>query len=131
MQMVHRTAKLIAAAMFIVMGLSLLIIFNAYFGPVDTFPRLYKTLACTGGSHSAAIYRRKRSWFSPMNDTEVILRVYGAQGNVVRDEVVTSLDLWDDIDSVYPEISCDAERVRMGGGRHGSPYEMRLANLNR
>jgi hypothetical protein len=129
--MVHRTAKLIAAAMCVVAGLSPLLIFNVYFGPVDTFPRQYKTLACTGGSHSVAIYRRKRSWLSPMNDTEVILRVYDAQGNVVRDEVVTSLDLWDDIDSVYPEISCDAEKIRMGGGGHGSPYEVRLANLNR
>ncbi len=129
--MIQRTTKVVAAAIVLMAGLLFSLVFNAYFGPIDTFPRLYKAVECPGSSHSVAIYRRKRSWLSPMNDTEVILRVYNKQGAVVRDEVVTSLDLWADIDSRFPEITCDAEVVRMGGGRHGLPYEVRLSNLSR
>jgi len=64
-----------------------------FFGPVDTFSRLYKTAQCPDSSWSTvAIYQKKAYWFAL--DTDVIVRVSDSEGNIVHEERQIQNDYW-------------------------------------
>jgi hypothetical protein len=64
-----------------------------FFGPVDTFPRLYKTARCSDPSWSmVAVYQKKAYWFA--SDTDVIVRVSDGRGKLVHEERQIQNDYW-------------------------------------
>lgn len=101
------------------------ITFNRWFGPLDNFPRLYKTATCPDGSYTAAVYRRKTTWLCPANCIEVIVEVHDGQKSVVQSERVTSIDVWDDMDIRYPEVHCSSETIKIGSSQADYPIEIR------
>jgi hypothetical protein len=106
-------------------GVLFTVAFNRLFGPLDNFPRLYKTAGCPDGLHTIALYRRKTLWLCPAECIEVIVEVQGGQGSIVQSERVTSLDVWSDMDLRYPELHCSENAISVGGGRDGHTYEIR------
>ena len=123
--------KIILAVLVLAVGVPFVVGFNKHFGPIDTFPRLYKTAQCPDGAHSAAIYRRKVRWFSLMDSTDILLRVYDGRKTLIFEDRVYQLDVWGDMDSRYPEVRCNGEEIRAGGSSDGYPYKVRLSEISK
>jgi len=71
----------------------IIFLFVNFFGPIDTFPRLYKTARCSDPSWSTvSVYQKKAYWFAL--DTDVIVRVSDSEGNIVHEEWQCQNDLW-------------------------------------
>ena len=122
---IYRKVFLISVGVLMIISVVFTITFNHLFGPLDSFPRLYKTVKCPDGLYTAAVYRRKTTWLCPAECIEVIVEVHDSQGSVVQSERVTSIDVWGDMDLRYPEVHCSADTIRIGGAREGFPYQIR------
>jgi len=71
----------------------IIFLFVNFFGPIDTFPRLYKTAQCSDPSWSTvAVYQKKAYWFAL--DTNVMVRVSDSEGNIVHEEGQIQNDHW-------------------------------------
>ncbi len=69
---------------------------NSFFGPIDTYPRLYKTARCPNSEWaSVAVYRKKAYWF--FMDTDIWVKVSDSRGNVVHEERLQQFDMWHDV----------------------------------
>jgi hypothetical protein len=122
----YRKAVLVGTAVVTtITGVMFALTFNRLFGPLDSFPRLYKETRCLDGSYTAAIYRRKTSWLCPIECIEVIVKVHDNQGQVVQSEQVTSLAVWSDMNLRRPEVHCNVDTITIGGSRAGYSYEVR------
>ncbi len=96
MVMINKTDKkllLILIIIVVLVAAPFIVAFSYFFGPVDTFPRLYKTAQCSDSSWSSVgVYRKKAYWF--LMDTDILVKVSDDQGNIVYEEKLFQFDTW-------------------------------------
>ncbi len=89
---------LTVATVVVLVATPFIIEFSHFFGPIDTFPRLYKTAQCSDDSWKSVLIQRKKAyWFS--SDTDILVKVFDSNGTVVHQERLLQVDLWGDVAS--------------------------------
>jgi hypothetical protein len=97
--------KAFSALIIFILGFVLFfLLVGSLYEPMDTFPRLYKTAACSDESWSSvAVHRRKSYWFS--SDTDVVVTVSNSQGKIVHQERLYQFDSWNDLAGTMSETA--------------------------
>ncbi len=80
------------------------------FGPIDTYPRIYKSFSSPDDALSVAIYRRRVHAIDPLAPVDVLLRVHDAKGHIVYEERLYELDMWDDLKTDY-DVTFEPEAI--------------------
>ena len=128
---INRRNILLAASLIAVCGVvSFVWFFQRRFGPVDTVPRLYSAVQCTGSSRTAALYLRKTQWLCSAECTEALIQVHDAENTLVYSERLTTLDSWRDITEIDPRLQCTDATVRVAGKQADFRRELHIAQLS-
>jgi hypothetical protein len=117
----------LATLLLMLCGVVAVVAFQRRFDPIDTYPRLYSSVQCSGSSRTAALYLRKTEWFCAGECIEALVRVRDAQNKLVYSERLTTIDAWTDITEIAPRIECTDGNVRISGNQPDFDRELHLA----
>jgi hypothetical protein len=92
-------------------------------------PEIYKQATSPDGTWSATVSRRLSNVIS--GETEVLLEIADRKGKVVWTNQIDSRSVWEDVESRWPKLTVDNDRVQVGdlNDAHSSFFELRKADV--
>jgi hypothetical protein len=107
------------------------------FGPLDPFPRMYKSADSPDGSLKVELYRKKSAWLCLSDCTDILVRVHDNRQNLLVEGSVLHLYMWNEAsDGRYSEVLFRDDEILIGphydGGKNygtGFYYVIRKDNF--
>jgi hypothetical protein len=78
-----------------------------------TQAHVYKSSISPDGSWSVTVLR-KHTAPPPFEGVDVIVRVNDSDGTIILEETIDNRDLWNDVESRYPDVICENNQIRIG-----------------
>jgi hypothetical protein len=93
------------------------------FGPLDPFPRMYKSAESPDGSLKVELYRKKSGWLCLTQCIDVLAQVHDNRQNLLFEDRIAHIYMWDEADNgSYSEVLFRDDEILVGPNYHGGKY---------